>query len=112
MSYGGGMGDVVTTDRDGAVLTVHINRPERRNAVDGLTATALAEAFRAFDTDESLSVAVLTGAGGVFCAGADLHAQGTPEANRVEPDGDAPMGLSRLRLGKPVIAAIEGHAVA
>lgn len=106
------MNDVVTTDRDGAVLTVCINRPERRNAVDRPTATALAEALRAFDSDESLSVAVLTGAGGVFCAGADLHAQGTPAANRVESDGDAPMGLSRLRLGKPVIAAIEGHAVA
>jgi enoyl-CoA hydratase len=104
--------DLVTTDRDGAVLTVCINRPERRNAVDQPTAAALAEAFRAFDADESLSVAVLTGAKGVFCAGADLHALGTPEANRVEPDGDAPMGLSRLRLGKPVIAAIEGHAVA
>ena len=103
---------MVTIDRDGAVLTVRINRPERRNAVDRPTAIALADAFRAFDTDESLSVAVLTGEGGVFCAGADLHAQGTPEANRVEPDGDAPMGLSRLRLGKPVIAAIEGHAVA
>ncbi len=106
------MDELVTTDRDGAVLTVHINRPDRRNAVDRPTATALAEAFRAFDADESLAVAVLTGAGGVFCAGADLHAQGTAEANRVELDGDAPMGLSRLRLGKPVLAAIEGYAVA
>ncbi len=110
--YGGGMGELVTTDRHGTVLTVCINRPERRNAVDRPTAAALVEAFRAFDVDESLLVAVLTGAGGVFCAGADLHAQGTPAANRVEPGGDAPMGLSRLRLGKPVIAAIEGHAVA
>jgi enoyl-CoA hydratase len=68
--------------------------------------------LRAFDSDDSLSVAVLAGASGTFCAGADLHAQGTSEANRVAADGDGPMGPSRLRLGKPVIAAIEGHAVA
>jgi enoyl-CoA hydratase len=103
---------MVITSRDGAVLTVLINRPERRNAVDGPTAALLADALRAFDADASLSVAVLGGAGGTFCAGADLHAQGTPDANRVAPDGDGPMGPTRLRLSKPVIAAIEGHAVA
>ncbi len=102
----------VIQSRDGAVLTVLINRPERRNAVDGPTAGLLAEALRAFDADPALSVAVLGGAGGTFCAGADLHAQATPEANRVAPDGDGPMGPTRLRLSKPVIAAIEGHAVA
>jgi enoyl-CoA hydratase len=102
----------VITSRDGAVLTVLINRPERRNAVDGPTATLLADALRAFDADASSRVAVLGGSGGTFCAGADLHAQGTPAANRVAPDGDGPMGPTRLRLSKPVIAAIEGHAVA
>jgi enoyl-CoA hydratase len=102
----------VITSRDGAVLTVLINRAERRNAVDGPTATLLVDALRAFDADSSLSVAVLGGSGGTFCAGADLHAQGGTEANRVAPDGDGPMGPTRLRLSKPVIAAIEGHAVA
>lgn len=95
------------------IATVTIDRPEARNAVDRPTAEALAEAFRAFDADESLAVAVLTGAGGVFCAGADLKAVATPErANRLEPDGDGPMGPSRMDLSKPVIAAIEGPAVA
>src|SRR5258706_14777039 len=102
----------VTTARVGSVVTVLIDRPERRNAVNGPTAALLADAFLAFDADPSASVAVLAGAGGTFCAGADLHAQGTPEANRVEPDGDGPMGPTRLRLSKPVIAAIERHAVA
>jgi enoyl-CoA hydratase len=106
------MGDLLSSTRDGAVLTVQINRPERRNAVDGPTAAALTAAFRAFDVDESLSVAVLAGAGGTFCAGADLHAQGTPAANQVSSEGDGPMGPTRLRLRKPVIAAIEGYAVA
>jgi enoyl-CoA hydratase len=104
-------GDVITS-REGAVLTVVVNRPQRRNAMDGPTATLLADALRAFDADPALSVAVLAGAGGTFCAGADLHALGTPEANRVASDGDGPMGPTRLRLAKPVIAAIEGHAVA
>jgi enoyl-CoA hydratase len=94
------------------VLTVVLDRPERRNAVDGPTATALADTFRAFDADEGADVAVLWGAGGTFCAGADLTALGTPSANRVEPDGDGPMGPTRLRLGKPVVAAVEGYAVA
>jgi enoyl-CoA hydratase len=113
------MADVASTVRvesDGAVLVVTIDRPEVRNAVDGPTAAALVSAFRAFDADESLSVAVLTGAGGVFCAGADLKAvaSGDPSrANRLAWDGgDAPMGPSRLLLGKPVIAAVEGFAVA
>ena len=98
-----------TRDRT-AIIT--IDRPERRNAVDGPTAQALADAFRRFEADESANVAILTGAGGTFCAGADLKAiaDGTP--NRTEPDGDAPMGPSRMMLSKPVIAAVEGHAVA
>jgi enoyl-CoA hydratase len=102
----------VLIEHDGPVTTVVIDRPEVRNAVDGPTATALAAAFREFDQDDNAHVAVLTGAGGTFCAGADLKAVGGPEGNRVEPDGDGPMGPSRMRLGKPVIAAIEGHAVA
>ena len=102
----------VRVEQDKAVTTVVIDRPEVRNAVDGPTAAALADAFREFDEDENAHVAVLTGAGGTFCAGADLKALGGPEGNRVEPDGDGPMGPSRMRLGKPVIAAIEGHAVA
>jgi enoyl-CoA hydratase len=102
----------VRVERDGPVTTVLIHRPARRNAVDGPTAHALAEAFRAFDADDSASVAVLHGEGGTFCSGADLTAMGTEHANRVDADGDAPMGPSRMRLSKPVIAAISGHAVA
>jgi enoyl-CoA hydratase len=102
----------VTSHRDGDVVTVTIDRPERRNAVDGPTAALLADTMRAADADPRVRVVVLAGAGGTFCAGADLHAQGTPRANRVEPDGDGPMGPTRLRMSKPVIAAIEGHAVA
>jgi enoyl-CoA hydratase len=94
------------------VFTVLLSRPERRNAVDGPTATALADAFREFERDSAASVAVLHGEGGVFCAGADLKAAGTPSGNRVEPDGDGPMGPTRARLSKPVIAAIAGYAVA
>jgi enoyl-CoA hydratase len=97
---------------DGPVRTVTVERPERRNAYDRATAAALAEAFRAFDADSELSVAVLTGAGGAFCAGADLKGVAEGRGNRVTEDGDGPMGVTRLRLGKPVIAAIEGHAVA
>src|SRR6478609_3048074 len=92
----------------GAVTTVVLDRPEVRNAVDRSTAEALVAAFTAYDADDSQSVAVLTGAGGHFCAGADLAAMD----NRVEPDGDGPMGPTRLRLSKPVVAAIEGYAVA
>ena len=106
----------VLTERDGPVLIVTINRPERRNAVDLPTARALFDAFSAFEADDSASVAVLTGAGGAFCAGADLKAlAGGERGNRVEvggADSFGPMGPTRLRLSKPVIAAIEGHAVA
>ncbi|MDP1820802.1 MAG: crotonase/enoyl-CoA hydratase family protein [Acidimicrobiales bacterium] len=97
---------------DGPVRVVTVERPERRNAYDRATAEALAAAFRAFDADDALSVAVLTGAGGTFCAGADLHGVAAGRGNRVTEDGDGPMGVTRLRLGKPVIAAIEGFAVA
>jgi enoyl-CoA hydratase len=104
----------VRTEIDGRVATVVIDRPARRNAVDGPTALALAEAFRAFDADPALDVAVLWGAGGTFCAGADLQAiAGDPaRANLVAPEGDGPMGPSRMRLSKPVIAAVSGYAVA
>jgi len=96
------------------VSIVTINRPEVRNAVDRPTAEALTEAFRAFETDEGQLVAVLTGSGGTFCAGADLKAMSNePErANRIDTEGDGPMGPTRMVLDKPVIAAIEGHAVA
>jgi enoyl-CoA hydratase len=102
----------VTVKRDGPVTTVLLSRPDRRNAVDGPTAQALADAFRAFDADPEAAVAVLAGEGGVFCAGADLKAAGTDSGNRVQDDGDGPMGPTRMRLSKPVIAAIAGHAVA
>jgi enoyl-CoA hydratase len=102
----------VRVERSGPVTTVVLDRPDRRNAVDGPTARALADAFRAFDADDSAAVAVLFGAGGTFCAGADLKAFGSEQQNRVAPDGDGPMGASRLRLTKPVIAAVSGHAVA
>jgi enoyl-CoA hydratase/carnithine racemase len=102
----------VRIERDGPVFTVLLSRPERRNAVDGATASALSAAFREFDADGEACVAVLHGTGGVFCAGADLVEAGGPGGNRVAPDGDGPMGPTRLRLGKPVIAAVAGHAVA
>lgn len=102
----------VRIETQGPILIVTLDRPERRNAVDRQTAQALAEAFRTFDDDNALSVAVLTGAGGQFCAGADLKAISEGNANRVELDGDGPMGPSRMALSKPVIAAVEGHAVA
>lgn len=102
--------------RDGPVAIIAINRPTRRNAVDLEAARDLFDAFRAFDADEASSVAVLTGASGAFCAGADLKAlAGGESGKRVAPGGVnsfGPMGPTRLRLGKPVIAAIEGHAVA
>ncbi len=96
---------------DGAVRIIAINRPECRNAVDPDTAGRLREAFSAFEADDSASVAILTGTGGVFCAGFDLRAvgQGGP---RYEPEGEGPMGPSRMLLSKPVVAAVEGHAVA
>ena len=102
----------VRVKRDGPVTTVLLCRPERRNAVDGPTAAALADAFRAFAADPEAAIAVLHGEGGVFCAGADLKAVGTASGNRVQERGDAPMGPTRMRLSKPVIAAIAGHAVA
>jgi enoyl-CoA hydratase len=102
----------VHVEVDGPVTIVTIDRPEARNAVDAPTAAELAAAFRAFDADDERSVAVLTGANGVFCAGADLKAFTRGTSNRVEPDGDGPMGPSRMLLSKPVVAAVEGHAVA
>ncbi|RPH44436.1 MAG: crotonase/enoyl-CoA hydratase family protein [Burkholderiales bacterium] len=99
-----------TADR---ITVVTIDRPQRRNAVDLSTALALVEAFKAFDSASDSDVAILTGAGDAFCAGADLHALAAGERKPYKPDGDfAPMGPTRLRLGKPVIAAIEGPAVA
>lgn len=102
----------VHIEREGAVEVVTIDRPHARNAVDRATASLLADAFAAFEADDSLSVAVLTGAGGTFCAGADLKAIAAGEGNRVQQGGDGPMGPTRMRLSKPVIAAIEGFAVA
>ncbi|CAL9632743.1 crotonase/enoyl-CoA hydratase family protein [Streptomyces cellulosae] len=102
----------VRIERRGAVTTVVLSRPEARNAVDGPTAAELADAFRAFEADDEARAAVLWGEGGTFCAGADLKALGTERANRVAEDGDGPMGPTRLRLSKPVIAAVSGHAVA
>ena len=94
------------------IAIVSINRPEARNAVDQPTAAALADAFRRFDADDALSVAILTGAGETFCAGADLKAVATSRGNRVTEDGDGPLGCTRMLLSKPVIAAVEGFAVA
>jgi enoyl-CoA hydratase len=102
-------------ETDGPVMVVTIDRPDVANAVDRPTADELADTFRGFDADETLAVAVLTGANGKFCAGADLKAMresGAPRASRVEPEGDGPLGVTRMLLGKPVIAAVEGHAVA
>jgi enoyl-CoA hydratase len=104
------MSEPVRIERDGAVWTVVLDRPERRNAVDGPTAHALAAAFAEFDADDSAAVAVLWGAGGTFCAGADLHAMSNPLHADVSATG--PMGPSRMALGKPVIAAVSGFAVA
>lgn len=106
--------ETVGVERDGLVTIVTIDRPEVRNAVDGPTAAALAGAFRAFEADDSAFVAVLTGAGGVFCAGADLKAITDGRGNRVDRDPlvDGPMGPTRMFLTKPVIAAVEGYAVA
>src|SRR2546423_3284766 len=106
---------MIRYETEGAVATVTIDRPEVANAVDRSTAEALADAFRRFDADRDLAVAVLTGAGGKFCAGADLKAMqepGAPRASRVEPDGDGPVGPTRMVLGQPVIAAVEGNAAA
>ncbi len=115
--YRAGMDDevndeAVTVRRAGPVTTVVLDRRRVRNAVDVPTARALADAFRAFDEDDGASVAVLYGAGGTFCAGFDLKALGAPDGDRVRLDGDGPLGPTRMRLGKPVIAAVSGHAVA
>jgi enoyl-CoA hydratase len=103
---------LVLIDKKGPIFTVIINRPEVRNAVDRPTAEALCEAFRTFEADPEARVAVLTGAGGFFCAGADLKAISEGRANRMEEEGDGPMGPSRMFLTKPVIAAVAGYAVA
>jgi enoyl-CoA hydratase len=106
--------DAVRVERSGPLTTVILDRPAARNAVDGPTADALSAAFRDFDADPAASVAVLFGAGGTFCAGADLKAIGTDRGNRLDPDldGDGPMGPTRMTLSKPVIAAVAGYAVA
>jgi enoyl-CoA hydratase len=103
---------MIRVEKDGPITTVVIDRAGRKNAVDRPTAEALADAFRAFDADPDAKVGVLFGDHGTFCAGADLKAMGTPAMNRIDPSGDGPMGPSRMRLSKPVIAAIAGHAVA
>jgi len=104
--------NLVNFDVEENLAIVTINRPEARNAVDHPTSQELARAFRRFDADESLSVAILTGVGGFFCAGADLKAVATGKGNRVTADGDGPLGCTRMLLSKPVIAAVEGFAVA
>jgi len=105
--------NTVTTERNGSIFVVSINRPQVRNAVDGPTSAALAEAFRTFDADPELSVAILTGASGTFCSGFDLTAMSDQERGlRVAEDGDGPLGITRMLLSKPTIAAVEGYAVA
>ncbi len=105
-------GSTVRVERHDAVTVVSINRPQVRNAVDSRTAAALLDAFCAFDEDPAASVAVLTGAGSTFCAGADLKALAEGDRRPVRDQGPGPMGPTRLTLTKPVIAAVEGHAVA
>jgi len=103
----------VRSERYGRTLVVTIHRPERRNAVDVPTAQKLFDAFRGFDADTGLDVAILTGAGGHFCGGADLQAMAAGETRDLKTDGAlGPMGPTRMKLGKPVIAAVEGYAVA
>ena len=106
---------LVLVERREPLLIVTINRAEARNAVNGPTAAALAEAFRAFEADEALKVAILTGIGGQFCAGADLKAVASGvagQANHIATEGDGPMGPTRMQLTKPVIAAVSGYCVA
>jgi enoyl-CoA hydratase len=102
----------VNFETEGSLAIVTLNRPDVRNAIDRPTAEALAEAFRRFEREDGLAVAILTGAGGCFCAGADLKAVSTGTGNRLAPEGDGPLGCTRMLLGKPVIAAVEGYAVA
>ncbi len=105
----------IQVETNNRICTIIINRPEVKNAVDGPTAKELADAFRQFEQDDSLSVAVLWGRGGTFCAGADLKAIADPQKrrlNQLNAEGDGPMGPSRMHLQKPVIAAISGYAVA
>ena len=102
----------VRVERKDRVTTIVIDRPQRKNAIDRATAQALADAFRAFEADDDARVAVLWGAGGTFCAGADLQAIAAGDPNRVEAHGDGPLGPTRMLLDKPVIAAVSGHAVA
>ena len=104
--------DPLLVEHDGPVTVVTINRPERRNAVDSLCADQLREAFLAFEDDDERSVAVLTGAAGTFCAGADLKAVAEGDRRPIPDNGPGPMGPTRLTLRKPVIAAVEGYAVA
>ena len=104
--------DTLVVEHDGPVTVVTINRPERRNAVDSVCADQLRETFLAFDHDDDRSVAVLTGAGGSFCAGADLKAVAEGDQRPIPDEGPGPMGPTRLTLSKPVIAAVEGYAVA
>ena len=118
MAGAGGAAPAVRVERNGPVTTVILSRPQARNAVDRPTADALAAAFEQFDADPAAAVAVLWGEGGTFCAGADLKAMTTANANRVvdvdpaDPAAAGPMGPTRLRLSKPVIAAVSGYAVA
>ena len=102
----------IITAHEGKVFTVTIDRPEVRNAVDSATAAALADAFKEFDADDALCTAVLTGAGGTFCAGADLREVANGRRTAIDENGAGPMGPTWLQLSKPVIAAVEGHAVA
>lgn len=102
----------ISVEKAGSVTTIIFSRLEVRNAVDRETAQSLADAFREFESDDSASVGVLYGDNGTFCAGADLKAIAEGRGNRIDPEGDGPMGPSRLLLSKPVIAAISGYAVA
>lgn len=102
----------VRVEREGPVVTVVLSRPEARNAVDAETAGELARVFRELDRDDDVQVMVLWGEGGHFCAGADLKALAAGQGNRIDPDGDGPMGPTRRVMSKPVIAAVSGYAVA
>lgn len=107
------MAEVLLVERKNRIAIITVNRPERRNAFNLEVAEKIYAAFKQFDADDTLDVAILTGAGGNFCAGADLHALAQGEPRPFEPEGDfAPMGCTRLKLSKPVIAAVEGYAVA